>query len=74
MNRFLGGRDQPEEASHEIRAMANDKKAPPIRAAFAALWRSLVKDLFGAYRPERHYMRGPGPKSRAKRGLIGLPT
>jgi hypothetical protein len=54
--------------------MANEHKTPPIGAAIAALWRSLVKDLFAAYRPERHYMRGPGPKSRAKRGLIGLPT
>ena len=24
--------------------------------------RLLVKDLFDPYRPERHYMRGPGPK------------
>ena len=24
-------------------------------------WRSL-RELFGDYRPERHYMRGPGPK------------
>ena len=28
-------------------------------------WRSL-QELFGAYRPERHYMRGPGPKWHAK--------
>jgi hypothetical protein len=54
--------------------MVHDRKAPPMRAAFAALWRSLVQDLFGAYRPERHYMRGPGPKSRAKHGLAGIPT
>jgi hypothetical protein len=54
--------------------MANDKKAPAMRAAIAALWRSLFKDLFAAYRPERHYMRGPGPKSRAKRGFAGIPT
>jgi hypothetical protein len=54
--------------------MANQLKAPPIGAAFAALWRSLVKDLFGAYRPERHYMRGPGPKCRAKCGFSALPT
>jgi hypothetical protein len=54
--------------------MANEHKAPPMRAAIAALWRSLVKDLFGAYRPERHYMRGPGPKCRAKRRFAGLPT
>jgi hypothetical protein len=54
--------------------MANEHKTPPMRAAIAALWRSLVKDLFGAYRPERHYMRGPGPKSRAKHGFAGIPT
>jgi hypothetical protein len=24
--------------------------------------RALASDLFGTYRPERHYMRGPGPK------------
>ncbi len=34
--------------------------------ALAALWASLVSDLFNAYRPERHYMRGPGPKWHAK--------
>lgn len=32
------------------------------------------KDLMTAftdsYRPERHYMRGPGPKWRAKHGLV----
>jgi hypothetical protein len=29
-------------------------------------WRSLKKATFDAYRPERHYMRGPGPKWRQK--------
>jgi hypothetical protein len=32
----------------------------------AHLWRGLVKDLFDPYRPELHYMRGPGPKWQAK--------
>jgi len=32
----------------------------------ADLARNLVKDLFDTYRPELHYMRGPGPKWRAK--------
>jgi len=27
-----------------------------------------IADLFGSYRPELHYMRGPGPKWQAKRG------
>jgi hypothetical protein len=28
-----------------------------------ALWHKFTRDLAGGYRPERHYMRGPGPKS-----------
>jgi hypothetical protein len=31
-------------------------------------WRMLAKPLFDSYRPEKHYMRGPGPKHRAKSG------
>ena len=30
------------------------------------LGRALMKDLFDPYRPELHYMRGPGPKWREK--------
>ncbi len=26
--------------------------------------RGLIRDLFDTYRPEQHYMRGPGPKWR----------
>jgi hypothetical protein len=26
------------------------------------LWRKFMKELFDRYRPELHYMRGPGPK------------
>ena len=29
-------------------------------------WRGLMKDLFDPYRPELHYMRGPGPKWQEK--------
>ena len=32
------------------------------------LLRTLANALFDAYRPELHYMRGPGPKWRAKLG------
>ena len=28
----------------------------------AALWRKLTRNLGANYRPERHHMRGPGPK------------
>jgi len=29
-------------------------------------WRRIRAALFNPYRPERHYMRGPGPKWREK--------
>jgi len=35
-------------------------------------WRKLMKQLLDRYRPELHYMRGPGPKCREKHGLNGL--
>ena len=38
----------------------------PLGAMIAAVSVSLFEDLFGVYRPERHYMRGPGPKWREK--------
>jgi hypothetical protein len=41
-------------------------KAQSLRRTAAALWYSLAKDLFDPYRPELHYMRGPGPRWRAK--------
>ena len=31
-------------------------------------WRSIIAELFDHYRPDRHYMRGPGPKWRQKHG------
>jgi hypothetical protein len=36
------------------------------------LWRSLRRDLFDTYRPERHYMRGPGPRWHAKHAALPL--
>ncbi|TAK48013.1 MAG: hypothetical protein EPO23_09365 [Xanthobacteraceae bacterium] len=36
-------------------------------APLVALWRGIVRDL--SYRPELHYMRGPGPAWRAKHGI-----
>ena len=32
-------------------------------------WQGQIVRLFNPYRPERHYMRGPGPKWREKHGL-----
>jgi hypothetical protein len=46
--------------------MASNRKTPSIGKAVADLWRTVTSDLFNEYRPEQHYMRGPGPKWRAK--------
>jgi hypothetical protein len=34
---------------------------------FSAFWHELTRDAL-RYRPEQHYMRGPGPAWRAKNG------
>jgi len=34
-------------------------------------WRTLKATMFESYRPERHYMRGPGPKWREKHAIDG---
>src|SRR5215831_16227912 len=36
------------------------------RNAIAARWRKLIETVRDPYQPELHYMRGPGPKWRAK--------
>jgi hypothetical protein len=36
---------------------------------FASVVRNLILDVRESYRPELHYMRGPGPKWRAKHQL-----
>jgi len=36
---------------------------------FTSFWRELTRDAVRPYRPELHYMRGPGPAWRAKHGL-----
>jgi hypothetical protein len=33
-----------------------------------AFWRHFIVATFNPYRPEQHYMRGPGPAWRAKYG------
>ena len=38
-----------------------------VAAGAAAAWRRLTALMFDRYRPERHYMRGPGPKWHAVR-------
>ena len=35
----------------------------------SAFWHDLTRDAARDYRPELHYMRGPGPAWRAKNGV-----
>jgi hypothetical protein len=42
--------------------------AAPVLASELADVLRLLKSLFDPYHPERHYMRGPGPKWYAKHG------
>lgn len=38
------------------------------RRSVLAVFRVLADNVFNPYRPERHYMRGPGPAWRKKHG------
>jgi hypothetical protein len=50
--------------------MAKKNKAPSIGKAVADLWLTVTSQLFDSYHPERHYMRGPGPKWHAKHAAV----
>jgi hypothetical protein len=52
----------------------NRKSAPSLRVAATELWRSLSASFFDPYRPELHYMRGPGPKWREKHRVTASPA
>lgn len=52
--------------------MASKTKSTSIGKAVADLWRTVTSDLFDTYRPEQHYMRGPGPKWRAKHAPVAM--
>lgn len=44
------------------------------RTALSATWQALSKALFDPYRPELHYMRGPGPKWHEKHDPAEAPA
>jgi hypothetical protein len=46
-------------------ARSRDGQSNPF-AGIRAFWRQFVARAFNPYRPELHYMRGPGPAWRAK--------
>jgi hypothetical protein len=51
--------------SASLSAPADSRGASPI-GEFRAFWRQFLARAFNPYRPELHYMRGPGPAWRAK--------
>jgi hypothetical protein len=48
----------------------NQLTALRLSAEFSDLFHSLASALFNPYRPELHYMRGPGPKWHAKHAPV----
>jgi hypothetical protein len=43
---------------------------PGLLADIGAFWRQFFAKAFNPYRPELHYMRGPGPACRAKQKAL----
>lgn len=64
------------------RAPAPRRPAPGLAADIADFFQDLARTLFDTYRPEQHYMRGPGPAWHAKHrpaaasyeGMAGIPA
>jgi hypothetical protein len=55
--------------SISLSAPAISRDAPSRAIAdLRASWQRLISKVFNPYRPELHYMRGPGPAWRAKYG------
>ena len=48
------------------------RKESGLSADLAEFVQNLARSLFDPYRPEQHYMRGPGPKWRAKHDGAGF--
>ena len=53
-------------ASLPSRASRQDGASP--LAEIRGFWQQFLSRAFNPYRPELHYMRGPGPAFRAKQG------
>ena len=54
---------------HDLASFTSAANRSRSLRVIAAFYRRLAKDLFDPYHPERHYMRGPGPKWQAKHRL-----
>ena len=52
---------------------ARDRVDSPGMQEVRRWWRAVVTSIIDPYRPERHYMRGPGPKWREKHRRSRMP-
>jgi len=50
------------------------RKTANAASDFASVVHNLIMDVRDSYRPELHYMRGPGPKWRTKHGSEAVPS
>ena len=50
------------------------RQADGLAADLVDLFHTLTRSLFDTYRPEQHYMRGPGPKWHAKHAPSAAPS
>jgi hypothetical protein len=60
-------------AATRVRMLAPRRPVLGLAADLAELAHNLARALFDPYRPELHYMRGPGPRWHAKHGPTGSP-
>jgi hypothetical protein len=61
-------------ARKSARSLTAHRQAPSLAADLAVFLRNLASALFDSYRPELHYMRGPGPKWHAKHDPAPTPA
>jgi hypothetical protein len=55
-------------------APARDDQQPGLLHDIRTFWREFAQAAFNPYRPELHYMRGPGPAWRAKHAASSAPV
>ena len=59
--------------STSLSSQASGRAGQSGLSSFRAFWRHFFATAFHPYRPELHYMRGPGPAWRAKYGEAAFP-
>jgi hypothetical protein len=53
-------------SANPANAAGKDLSAPGLLSEIHTFWKQFFVAAFDPYRPELHYMRGPGPACRAK--------